>query len=63
MDAIVQVEASEIRAIVTNTNVIIYEGRQNDDLVFTWTIVADGVYTLLENSIVTNAPNSSTILV
>jgi hypothetical protein len=63
MDAIVQVEAAEVRAVVTNTNVIIFEGRHDDSLVFTWTIVADGVYTLLEHSIVSNAPNSSILLV
>lgn len=63
MDVIVQVEAAEVRAVVTNTNVIIFEGRKDNSLVFTWTIAIDGVYTLLKNSIVTNAPNSSLILV
>lgn len=63
MDAIVQVEAAEVRAVVTNTNVIIFEGHQDGSLVFTWTVVVDGVYTLLENTIISNAPNNPCILV
>ena len=63
MDAVVQVEAAEVRAVVTNTNVIIFSGRQDDSFVFTWTTVHTDNFTFIRTSIKSNAPNSSAILV
>jgi hypothetical protein len=63
MDAVIQVETTVLRAVVTNTCVIIFQGLVDDSQVFTWTTVSFDVFELLKNSILTNAPNSSLILV
>jgi hypothetical protein len=63
MDAVIQVEASEIRAVVTNTNIIIFSGRLDDSMVFTWTTVSFDSLIFFKSSIKANAPNESYILV
>jgi hypothetical protein len=63
MDAVIQVETAVLRTVVTNTCVIIFQGLVDDSQVFTWTTVSFDVFELLKNSILTNAPNSSLILV
>jgi hypothetical protein len=63
MDAVIQVEAANVRAIVTESSVIIYSGFINDDMASTWTIVSFNDLLFFESSIKTNAPNSSLMLV
>lgn len=63
MDAVIQVEASEVRAVVTNTSIIIFSGRLDDNMVSAWTTVSLDDLLFFESSIKTNAPNSSLMLV
>jgi hypothetical protein len=62
MDAVIQVEVSEVRALVTNTCVIIFSGRVDDSMAFTWTTVHFNSIEIIENSIQSNAPNNSSLI-
>jgi hypothetical protein len=62
MDAVIQVEASEVRAVVTNTHVIIFSGRIDDNMVFTWTTVHFNSIEIIKNLIQSNAPNNSSLI-
>jgi hypothetical protein len=63
MDAVIQVEAQNLRAIVTESIVEISMGHRVIDRVSAWTTVHTDNFTFIRTSIKSNAPNSSLILV
>jgi len=64
MDAVVQVEAAQLRAIHSYCDVVILAGVQDDSLVSIWTTVITNNFLFIKNEIQRNGPNPhSSILV
>jgi hypothetical protein len=63
MDAVIQVEVQNLRAIVTETVILISVGRRETVKTSIWTTVQSDKFTFIKTVIKANAPNESYILV
>jgi len=59
VDAVIQVEAANLRVMVTETAVLTYTGRRVSTAAFAWITVSLDSLRFIANSIKSNAPNNN----